>query len=958
MADDWLTDIPDETYIANLSIPGTHDSGTGHGFTSSTGEEYSRCQDLTLTEQLEIGIRAFDFRPKVSGDHLHVNHGITATNLRFDDALFTLRDFLKEHPTEFAILHLLYATGFDNDKEEYAQMLAELVQRDDLKDYFVEFRRDLTLGDMRGKMLILSRDEYAEEPVTGAFFKNWCGWIDWKTQTKCIIAGKGTDEMSSSALFVQDQAATYEEGKMDEKKRGIQEMLDYTTTHFATDTRQMPWVYNFLSAYSKVGILDISLSDGYRDNASITNALMIEYLENPENIAGPTGIVLMDYAGVSESNGYSTRGDELVDLIINNNFNYIDYPAPETGGAVSFKKEDNRNFTNRMGVEAKNTTPILADFDGNGLTDIYHSGETWSYNAEADSWNWGDHAFISLNYGAGSTQAWAPTRSDSENAEIPVIYSGQSSCAFDFNQDGAVDFMAYDNTSSGWSAAHPNIGGARFRLFKNNGDGTGFTDVTASCDFSQFTNSSLNGSIGYHAIAVADVNLDGYPDILLQDENHSPAWERTAKLYINQQGEGFKLSEESEIIPANSGSVLFGDFNNDGYPDAIVSGYANDVADLGAIGGGRLDFYKNDGKGNLKLATTDLNDDINWTSQQYGHFGNECGTHVFDFDQDGKLDILIVGGIGRQAPATSPNGKSALLLRNISTGDKFAFEEIDTQIHPSSGSANNLSIVGDFNGDGFVDYVARSWGLPSTDNPGAFDAWGTFCSYSTGVAGEYQLVNNIMDIEDNWMACADMDGDGMLDFMSPYNNDNGAPMFYRNTTLVGGGMAPTIQVAESPATEDIKASYDQKTKRLTLEWEDMYSENGSKAIYNVYIVKDGKTFMRCPAVKETGKQTAYSAFGSYLNTPNCFFENLEYGTYEIGIQSVAHSWNASPFVVNHFTINKDGVGVDFVQAEPQSNIVDVYSLSGIRVKAGVERNNALEGLQRGIYIVGGKKVIK
>mgnify|MGYP001514989983 FL=1 len=38
--------------------------------------------------------------------------------------------------------------------------------------------------------------------------------------------------------------------------------------------------------------------------------------------------------------------------------------------------------------------------------------------------------------------------------------------------------------------------------------------------------------------------------------------------------------------------------------------------------------------------------------------------------------------------------------------------------------------------------------------------------------------------------------------------------------------------------------------------------------------------------------------------------------------------------------------------------VDVYSLSGVKVKSGVKQCEALDGLKKGIYIVEGKKVIK
>ncbi len=41
-----------------------------------------------------------------------------------------------------------------------------------------------------------------------------------------------------------------------------------------------------------------------------------------------------------------------------------------------------------------------------------------------------------------------------------------------------------------------------------------------------------------------------------------------------------------------------------------------------------------------------------------------------------------------------------------------------------------------------------------------------------------------------------------------------------------------------------------------------------------------------------------------------------------------------------------------------SAAVDVYNIMGVRVKSQVSKANALDGLSKGIYIVGGKKVVK
>lgn len=39
-------------------------------------------------------------------------------------------------------------------------------------------------------------------------------------------------------------------------------------------------------------------------------------------------------------------------------------------------------------------------------------------------------------------------------------------------------------------------------------------------------------------------------------------------------------------------------------------------------------------------------------------------------------------------------------------------------------------------------------------------------------------------------------------------------------------------------------------------------------------------------------------------------------------------------------------------------LVDVYTVNGVKVKSGVKASAALEGLNRGIYIVNGKKIVK
>ena len=55
----WMADSPDNTFLSQLSIPGTHDAGTGHGVNNYlgfiSGNTYAKTQEKTLTEQWNSG---------------------------------------------------------------------------------------------------------------------------------------------------------------------------------------------------------------------------------------------------------------------------------------------------------------------------------------------------------------------------------------------------------------------------------------------------------------------------------------------------------------------------------------------------------------------------------------------------------------------------------------------------------------------------------------------------------------------------------------------------------------------------------------------------------------------------------------------------------------------------------------------------------------------------------------
>ena len=65
----WMEELPDDSDFSTILYPGTHDSGTYNLTPSNNDFSWaSKCQDLSIREQLAIGIRYVDIRVKYCND--------------------------------------------------------------------------------------------------------------------------------------------------------------------------------------------------------------------------------------------------------------------------------------------------------------------------------------------------------------------------------------------------------------------------------------------------------------------------------------------------------------------------------------------------------------------------------------------------------------------------------------------------------------------------------------------------------------------------------------------------------------------------------------------------------------------------------------------------------------------------------------------------------------------------
>lgn len=326
MADNWMENISDATLLCRMSIPGTHDSATGNGMASSLTAGFAVTQAKTIDEQWECGVRAFDLRPALKSGKLTIYHGTAQTKVTFDEALSTICKKLAANPSECAVV-VMQNEGGGDDNEWGSYVTASL---DKVKDYLVDYRPSLTLGEMRGRILVLNRNLYRPIPYGGV-----CqGWGNNASNHQGTIeAPDGT----KGTFHVQDFYEVTANGASDLKKQYVENMLNASAT-----AKNKHLYINQTSGYtSKGSLFGAPTVSSMRDNAANANTHLLTLLTDGQHTTCCTGLVMMDYAGEDTSNGVDVNGARLVEAIIATNvFNAdpvsIDAPTCSTTSSTVY----------------------------------------------------------------------------------------------------------------------------------------------------------------------------------------------------------------------------------------------------------------------------------------------------------------------------------------------------------------------------------------------------------------------------------------------------------------------------------------------------------------------------------------------------------------------------------------------------------------------------------------------
>ena len=325
---------------------------------------------------------------------------------------------------------------------------------------------------------------------------------------------------------------------------------------------------------------------------------------------------------------------------------------------------------------------------------------------------------------------------------------GWSGLFFDYDRDGDPDLYV---TRDGWDGDDDNS------LYRN--DGSRFLDVAASAGV-------LGGADSFTA-AVADVNRDGLLDLYVAN-GVATRGGAPNELFLGAP-EG-RFVERGELLGvADHGRSIgsaFGDYDGDGWPDLLVVNFFD-----GPV------LYRNlEGAGFENVSSAS-----GIAAPHEGFVG-----FFFDYDNDGWLDLFIVGFTSDMETAL----QSRIEGRAVAEGSRLALYRNDrngafTDVTEQAGLSWNLGAMaatfGDYDNDGWLD-LFLGVGAPPMER---FEANRLFRNLGDGTFADVSASAGVDDLgKGHGATFADYDHDGDLDLFVPiggaFPGDRQRSRFYRN----------------------------------------------------------------------------------------------------------------------------------------------------------------------------------
>ena len=269
--------------------------------------------------------------------------------------------------------------------------------------------------------------------------------------------------------------------------------------------------------------------------------------------------------------------------------------------------------------------------------------------------------------------------------------------------------------------------------------------------------------MGVRYIAIADVNGDGKPDVIVANFS-----DNTVSVLLNTTAPGSTTAsfatQQTFATGSEPFSVTAGDINGDGKPDLIVANYDDNTVSV-----------------LLNTTTPGATVPSFATQQTFAAGALPVSVATADVNGDGRADLIVSN--------RSDNNVSVLLNATVPGATTASFASQKTF---AAGMGASSVIAADINGDGKADLIVTNLFddtvsvLLNSTTPGA--AIASFVPQQTFATGGGPLT----------VSAVDVNGDGKLDLIIANHNDTTVSVLL-NTTAPGAAL-PTFRPQQTVAT--------------------------------------------------------------------------------------------------------------------------------------------------------------
>lgn len=258
----WMSHVDDVKYLDELSIPGTHDSGSCSVDNDTEPQtSLAKCQQDYIPTQLLEGVRYFDIRLG-KGENPGIDHGDCyllkkdGNFMHLSDVIGYFNTFLSENPKEALIM--LVSRGNDEATDEsLTTAFANVMDKN--PNLFYTSSRVPTLGEVRGKIVLLRRFGLAGDSVSG---HTWgLDLTEWDNKI-------ATHTDSTSMCLVRDERGFEAVGKTGDEEPYCTKV--YAQDHYeCTGTDKIGWVDMALQETTKLARIMVDVEDNDRAKVKV-----------------------------------------------------------------------------------------------------------------------------------------------------------------------------------------------------------------------------------------------------------------------------------------------------------------------------------------------------------------------------------------------------------------------------------------------------------------------------------------------------------------------------------------------------------------------------------------------------------------------------------------------------------------------------------------------------------------